>query len=136
MPAYSQIPSRNPLDRDQPFPENVQQAAERRRSLPPRPPCAARSLQGLFGVARAGDIDYSQVVDLDLSSVKPGVAGPKRPQDRVDLDALTTKWNEVLTLPAPAQPPEGLDSSYRLYPDLARAVPTVSIDETVDRCVA
>ena len=41
-----------------------------------------------------------------------------------------------LPLPAPAQPPEGLHSSYRLYPDLARAVPTVSIDETVDRGVA
>jgi aconitate hydratase len=57
--------------------------------------------QGLWGIPQNGSIDYSQVVELDLSSVKPGVAGPKRPQDRIDLDALKTKWNEVLTMPAP-----------------------------------
>jgi len=38
--------------------------------------------QGLWGIPQAGQIDYSQVVELDLSTVKPSVAGPKRPQDR------------------------------------------------------
>ncbi len=57
--------------------------------------------QGLWGIPQAGEIDYTQVVDLDLSTVKPGVAGPKRPQDRIDLDALKPKWNELMTKPAP-----------------------------------
>src|SRR4249920_3414495 len=35
--------------------------------------------QGLFGVSKKGDIDYSQVLELDLGSVSPSVAGPKRP---------------------------------------------------------
>jgi aconitate hydratase len=39
--------------------------------------------QGLFGIPRAGDIDYSKTVTLDLASVRPSVAGPKRPQDRI-----------------------------------------------------
>jgi aconitate hydratase len=57
--------------------------------------------QGLWGIPQAGEIDYTQVVELDLSTVKPGVAGPKRPQDRIDLDALKPKWNELITKPAP-----------------------------------
>jgi len=57
--------------------------------------------QGLWGIPQAGEIDYTQVVDLDLSTVKPGVAGPKRPQDRIDLDALKPKWNELMTRAAP-----------------------------------
>ena len=57
--------------------------------------------QGLWGIPQSGSIDYTQVVELDLSTVKPGVAGPKRPQDRIDLDALRPKWNEILTKPVP-----------------------------------
>ena len=41
--------------------------------------------QGLWGIPTAGQIDYSQVVELDLASVRPSVAGPKRPQDRISL---------------------------------------------------
>ena len=57
--------------------------------------------QGLWGIPQAGEIDYTQVVDLDLSTVKPGLAGPKRPQDRIDLDALKPKWNEIMTKATP-----------------------------------
>jgi len=39
--------------------------------------------QGMFGIPRKGEVDYSQVVELDLSTVEPCIAGPKRPQDRV-----------------------------------------------------
>src|SRR5437773_8527850 len=38
--------------------------------------------QGLFGTPAAGAIDYSQTLELDLASVVPSLAGPKRPQDR------------------------------------------------------
>ena len=56
--------------------------------------------QGLWGIPTERDaLEFSQVVDLDLSVVKPGVAGPKRPQDRIDLDNLKTKWGELLAAP-------------------------------------
>jgi aconitate hydratase len=44
--------------------------------------------QNLFGIPKAGDIDYSQTLELDLSTVEPSVAGPKRPQDRIELKNL------------------------------------------------
>jgi aconitate hydratase len=54
------------------------------------------SSQGLFGMPRAGAIDYSEVVDLDLSRVEPCVAGPKRPQDRIPLGALKGTFRSSL----------------------------------------
>ena len=44
--------------------------------------------QGMFGVPKVGDCDYSQIVELDLAGVEPAVAGPARPQDRVLLRDL------------------------------------------------
>jgi len=55
--------------------------------------------QGMFGIPRSGDVDYSQVVEVDLSSIKPAVAGPKRPQDRIDLDDLGGRFKELFTTP-------------------------------------
>src|SRR5215470_1523069 len=52
--------------------------------------------QGLFGMPRAGAVDYSEVVDLDLSRVEPCVAGPKRPQDRIPLGALRETFRTSL----------------------------------------
>jgi aconitate hydratase len=58
--------------------------------------------QGLWGIPTdKGALEFSQVVEMDISSVKPGVAGPKRPQDRIDVDGLKTKWAEILAAPAP-----------------------------------
>ena len=58
--------------------------------------------QGLWGIPTDKDaLEFSQVVEIDISSVKPGVAGPKRPQDRIDVDGLKTKWAEILAAPAP-----------------------------------
>jgi aconitate hydratase len=44
--------------------------------------------QNLWGIPQKGSIDYSQVVELDLGTVVPSVAGPKRPQDRIELQNL------------------------------------------------
>ena len=44
--------------------------------------------QGLFGIPKKGDIAYSQELELDLGTVVPSVAGPKRPQDRIELPKL------------------------------------------------
>ncbi len=53
--------------------------------------------QGLGEMPRSGACDYTVVLDLDLSSVRPSVAGPKRPQDRVALPELKRRFAELLT---------------------------------------
>ena len=55
--------------------------------------------QGMFGIPRKGECDYSVVLDLDLESIVPSVAGPKRPQDRIELSALKTQFNELMVRP-------------------------------------
>ncbi len=55
--------------------------------------------QGLFGIPAAGSIEYSQTLELDLGNVKPSVAGPKRPQDRINLYALKESFETLLELP-------------------------------------
>ncbi|MGQ9862284.1 MAG: aconitate hydratase AcnA [Thiobacillaceae bacterium] len=55
--------------------------------------------QGIFGIPAEGQCDYSQVLTLDLATVKPSVAGPKRPQDRINLYALKESFRTLLTLP-------------------------------------
>ena len=55
--------------------------------------------QGLWGIPQPGQVDYSQVVELDLSTVTPSVAGPKRPQDRIELPNLRREFFRALQRP-------------------------------------
>ncbi|MCW5603834.1 MAG: aconitate hydratase, partial [Burkholderiales bacterium] len=55
--------------------------------------------QGMFGIPAAGTIDYTRVIEFDLGSVKPCIAGPKRPQDRITLDEVPLKFKELLLKP-------------------------------------
>jgi aconitate hydratase len=55
--------------------------------------------QQMFGVPRAGDIDYTSVVSLDLGTVVPSLAGPKRPQDRIAINDLSAKFGELFSKP-------------------------------------
>ncbi len=55
--------------------------------------------QQMFGMPRKGDIDYSVDLELDLSTVQPGVAGPKRPQDRINLPSLKDTFLSLLEKP-------------------------------------
>lgn len=55
--------------------------------------------QKMFGIPRKGEIEFTKVVELDLSSIHPCVAGPKRPQDRIDLQQLKKKFDYLLTAP-------------------------------------
>ncbi|MFO1396662.1 MAG: aconitate hydratase [Burkholderiales bacterium] len=55
--------------------------------------------QGMFGIPRAGEIDYTKVVSLDLATIKPSMAGPKRPQDRIELGSLKAKFTELFSKP-------------------------------------
>jgi aconitate hydratase len=56
--------------------------------------------QGLFGIPKKGEIAYSQELELDLGTVMPSVAGPKRPQDRIELDELKETFLALLQKPA------------------------------------
>lgn len=55
--------------------------------------------QGMFGIPEAGTIAYSQVHNLDLGNVVPSVAGPKRPQDRIELTEVKSAFTTMLTDP-------------------------------------
>jgi aconitate hydratase len=75
--------------------------------------------QGMFGIPRAGDIDYSQTLELDLATVMPSLAGPKRPQDRIELDRVKSTFTTLFTKPALengfAKKAEDLGRAYRTY---------------------
>src|ERR1700731_839640 len=55
--------------------------------------------QKMFGIPRKGEIDYSVDLELNLKDVQPAVAGPKRPQDRINLPALGETFRSLLQKP-------------------------------------
>jgi aconitate hydratase len=56
--------------------------------------------QGLFGMPKQGDLNYTTVLELDLPTVKASVAGPKRPQDRIKITELKQAFiNELQAAP-------------------------------------
>jgi aconitate hydratase len=55
--------------------------------------------QGLFGIPKKGQCDYTTVLDLELDSIQPSVAGPKRPQDRIELTTLKQKFTDLMLKP-------------------------------------
>jgi aconitate hydratase len=77
--------------------------------------------QGLFGMPRAGDIDYSSVIEFDLAAVHSGVAGPKRPQDHIDLPDLGRRFAELFALPVAqngyGKPAQDLSNRYAVEAD-------------------
>jgi aconitate hydratase len=54
--------------------------------------------QGMFGIPKKGEIDFTKVLELDLNSIRPCVSGPKRPQDRINISQLKTKFKELLSV--------------------------------------
>jgi len=72
--------------------------------------------QELFGIPLAGQIDYSRTVHLDLSSIVPSLAGPKRPQDRIALPDMAQSFDRQLSAPESAdgfaRPAETLGERY------------------------
>jgi aconitate hydratase len=60
--------------------------------------------QQLFGVPGTpgfrGEVDYSQIVRLDLGTVTPSLAGPKRPQDRIELGQVKAQFTSLFSKPA------------------------------------
>ena len=55
--------------------------------------------QELFGVSKKGDIDYTETLELDLDTVRTSLAGPKRPQDRIELGKMKSKFTDLFCQP-------------------------------------
>jgi aconitate hydratase len=55
--------------------------------------------QGLYGIPAKGQIDYTRSIDLDLGSIEPSVAGPRRPQDRISVNKLKGNFQDMLGQP-------------------------------------
>jgi aconitate hydratase len=72
--------------------------------------------QGLFGIPKAGQIDYTKVVTLDLGTVTPSLAGPKRPQDRIEIGHVKSTFSDLFSKPVAengfAKKAEDLDAQY------------------------
>jgi aconitate hydratase len=73
--------------------------------------------QGLFGMPKPGELAYSKVLKLDLGTVTPSLAGPKRPQDRIELGDVKNTFTELFSKPAAEngfnQPAERLDQVFK-----------------------
>ena len=59
--------------------------------------------QGLFHTPDTTEPTFSAMLELDMNTVTPSLAGPKRPQDRVDLSAMKSVWNTALSAPVGPQ---------------------------------
>ena len=55
--------------------------------------------QEMFGIPRRGEVNYSDVLEIDLAEIEPSIAGPKRPQDRIALSDVKQTFAELLTQP-------------------------------------
>jgi aconitate hydratase len=85
--------------------------------------------QGMFGIPRAGACDYTQTIELDLDTVRASVAGPRRPQDRIELGQLGARFRELLTGPGPtgySRPREETGKRYKVRLDRPLNQPIVA----------
>ncbi|MDQ5844421.1 MAG: aconitate hydratase [Acidobacteriota bacterium] len=55
--------------------------------------------QQMFGIPKKGECEYTRVLDLELDSIVPSIAGPKRPQDRIELSNLKQEFSDLLQKP-------------------------------------
>ncbi|MBA2335503.1 MAG: aconitate hydratase [Acidobacteriota bacterium] len=55
--------------------------------------------QEMFGIPKEGEVDYSTIYELSLETINPSVAGPKRPQDRIELSNLDDRFVELFSKP-------------------------------------
>ncbi|NYE21963.1 aconitate hydratase AcnA [Pigmentiphaga litoralis] len=73
--------------------------------------------QNMYGVPAAADIDFTKLITLDLSTVTPSLAGPKRPQDRIELGNVKNTFSDLFSKSAAengfSQPPEKLDQVFK-----------------------
>lgn len=53
--------------------------------------------QEIFGIPSEGDCDYTKTLHLDLADVRPSIAGPKRPQDKIELPDVKESFQKLLS---------------------------------------
>lgn len=72
--------------------------------------------QEMYGIPLKNDIDYTRELELDLDTVTPSLAGPKRPQDRIEIANLKSQFSELLSKPIAengyGKQPEALNQRY------------------------
>jgi len=78
--------------------------------------------QGLFRAAGSPEPEYSSVLDFDLGSVEPSVAGPKRPQDRIGLSKVKSEFQTSLVKPK-------TDRGYQLPEDKLESSASVKLKD-------
>ncbi|VVE81873.1 aconitate hydratase AcnA [Pandoraea sputorum] len=73
--------------------------------------------QNLFGVPKTDSIDYTKTLKLDLGTVSPSLAGPKRPQDRIEIGNVKSTFKDLFTKPVAENgfnlTQEQLDATYK-----------------------
>jgi aconitate hydratase len=80
--------------------------------------------QQMFGTPMAGSIDYSQTLELDLATVVASLAGPKRPQDRIELPKMKDSFNSLFSKPVSENGfNQSADKLTRRYPTKLTAAP-------------
>src|SRR5688572_26655542 len=68
--------------------------------------------QGLFRTSESQDAVYSESIELDLATIEPSLAGPKRPQDRVSLKKAKSAFQTALpTMQVPSKPLKGASAA-------------------------
>lgn len=55
--------------------------------------------QGIFRTAATPDPTFTDIIELDLATVVPSLAGPKRPQDRIELTNMKQEFNDIIRTP-------------------------------------
>lgn len=55
--------------------------------------------QSLFGIPKEGEVEYSDVLEINLNAIEPSISGPKRPQDRIELPKAKESFRDLLTQP-------------------------------------
>ncbi len=79
--------------------------------------------QNMFGIPKSGEIDYTKTLKFDLASVKPSLAGPKRPQDRIELSQMKNAFTKLFSAPVAengfAQKPEALAKRFPIKAEKA-----------------
>jgi aconitate hydratase len=55
--------------------------------------------QGMFGIPKPGEVDYTRVIEVDLAAIEPSLAGPRLPQDRKPLGKVRSTFEQELTTP-------------------------------------
>jgi aconitate hydratase len=86
--------------------------------------------QNLYGIPNKGEIDYTRELELDLATVTPSLAGPRRPQDRIELESTKARFKELFATPV-SEGGYGKDPT-----ELSQRYPVSSCTETESESVS